>query len=66
MGVSPLKGLGGLKVVPLKLQGPNLERRLAPRQLGLFQLKSFKPTLGIGPKRPSSQPGVDSVYDHVV
>jgi hypothetical protein len=34
-GVSSLKGLGQLKVIPLRLQGPNPKRGLALRQLGL-------------------------------
>lgn len=54
-GGKPLNRLGRLRIVLLKLQSSNLERRLALRQLKLFQLKSITPTLGVGLRRPSNQ-----------
>jgi hypothetical protein len=54
-GGKPLNRLGRLKIVLLKLQSSNLERRLALKQLRLFQLKSITPTLGLGLRRPSNQ-----------
>ncbi len=65
-GVSLLKCLGRLGVVPLKLQDPNLERGLALGQLGSSQIKSFKPTLGVGPRKPTSQLGADLAFNHVI
>jgi hypothetical protein len=65
-GTSPLKHFRRLEVVTLNLQGPNPERGLASGQLRLSQLKSFRPILGVGPRRPLNQHGVDLTNGDVV
>jgi hypothetical protein len=57
-GASLLKYLEQLGAIFLKLQGLNPERGLAPGRLKSFQLKSFRPTLGVGPEGPRVSLGV--------